>query len=369
MGDRSAIEWTDATWNPVTGCSKVSPGCAHCYAATLAPRLARMGQQGYTELPWTPENAAANVFLHVDRLAMPIRWTRPRRIFVNSMSDLFHEQVPDEFILRVFGTMRAAPQHAFQVLTKRPDRMRDLVTRLAWRTPTQQERDAGVRSYVAYLGAPGSDPLSNVWLGTSVENQTWADRRIPELLATPAAVRFLSCEPLLGHVDLSVGLRVSWQCSGCRHYYAGRHRETCPDCGRVGYWTGSHAFNRPDSQTGSGIDWVIAGGESGPGARPMHSDWVRSLRDQCRAMDTAFLFKQWGQWARGSSMTRNGWRDEDLVIARDGRAVPWADVERTLARDHQAALGLEVLHRVGAKSSAGRELDGRTWDEYPAVPA
>lgn len=320
MGDKSAIEWTDATWNPVTGCSKVSPGCAHCYAATLAPRLARMGQKGYTELPWIPENAAANVMLHEDRLAMPLRWTRPRRIFVNSMSDLFHELVPDAFIDRVFAVMAMAPQHTFQVLTKRPERMR------AW----ADEWDAGgaYTEVGIHDGVFGMHqgmhlkggyyrpwPLPNVWLGTSVENQTWADRRIPELLSTPAAVRFLSCEPLLGPVDLGAGLRVSWRCSWCRRYFSGRHRETCPECGRVGYWTGSHAFNRPDSQTGPGIDWVIVGGESGPDHRPVDPAWVRSIRDQCQATGVPFLFKQWG-----------------------GRT----------------------------SKSGGRELDGRTWDGYPS---
>lgn len=244
MGDKSAIEWTDATWNPVTGCSKVSPGCAHCYAAALAPRLARMGQRGYTELPWTPENAAVNVMLHVDRLAMPLRWTRPRRIFVNSMSDLFHELVPDEFIDQVFAVMAMAQQHTFQVLTKRPERMR------AWAQGWEDET------------APW--PLPNVWLGTSVENQTWADRRIPELVATPAAVRFLSCEPLLGPVEFSD--------------VTGR----------------SDAVTQWGRKALDGIGWVIVGGESGPDHRPVDPAWVRSIRDQCEAVDVPFLFKQWG---------------------------------------------------------------------------
>jgi protein gp37 len=317
VGDRSAIEWCDASWNPITGCSKVSPGCAHCYAATLAPRLSRMGQRGYTELPWTPENAAANVFLHEDRLAMPVRWTRPRRIFVNSMSDLFHELVPDEFIARVFATMALAPQHTFQVLTKRPERMREWVTKVAysehgwlthngdnprgWQSSIPGEKNGtGVviedgrtlqpngdtrdgKPVVKMTGEPRW-PLPNVWLGTSVENQTWADRRIPDLVATPAAVRFLSCEPLLGPVDFADVTRRS---------------DAAAQWGRKAL---------------DGIGWVIVGGESGPVHRPVDPAWVRSIRDQCAEAGVPFLFKQWG-----------------------GRT----------------------------SKSGGRELDGRTHDGYP----
>jgi len=251
MGDRSGIEWTDATWNPVTGCSKVSPGCAHCYAATLAPRLHRMGQAGYTDLPWTPEHAAENVVLHPERLDMPLRWTRPRRIFVNSMSDLFHELVPDEFIARVWMRMEAAQHHTFQILTKRPDRMLEVAGRL------------------------NAHPLPNVWLGTSVENQRWADERIPLLTETPAVVRFLSCEPLLGPVDL-VGPIQRWMAGRTGAVVAGGDGVTITYHGR-----------RP-------IHWVIVGGESGPGHRPMDPEWVRGLRDQCAMGGVPFFLKQWG---------------------------------------------------------------------------
>lgn len=284
MGDRSAIEWTDATWNPVTGCSKVSPGCAHCYAATLAPRLARMGQRGYTELPWTPENAAANVFLHEDRLDMPVRWTRPRRVFVNSMSDLFHELVPDGYIDRVFAAMAMAPQHVFQVLTKRPERMRAWVN--YW---TAQGEQVGIHDGVfgMHTGSRLANgiyrpwPLPNVWLGTSVENQTWADRRIPDLVATPAAVRFLSCEPLLGPVDFA--------------NVTGRSDA-------VAQW-GQKALD--------GIGWVIVGGESGPVHRPVDPAWVRSIRDQCDAAGVPFFLKQWGGARAGGKALLDGreWRE------------------------------------------------------------
>lgn len=289
MSDKSAIEWTDATWNPVTGCSKVSPGCAHCYAETLALTRLR-GRDGYPGLPWTPENAAANVVLRPERLDQPLRWRRPRRIFVNSLSDLFHEQVPDAFIDRVFAVMAMCDgirsngrRHTFQVLTKRPERMRAYLTdpETPWRIHSSVVklnvgyyppiREPNAQGYRGLDTGQWEIPLPNVWLGVSVENQRWADERIPHLLATPAAVRFLSCEPLLGPLDLA----------GVRH-----------------------------------LGWVIVGGESGPGHRPVDPAWVRSIRDQCGAAGVPFLFKQWG-----------------------GRT----------------------------PKSGGREIDGRTWDEYPRV--
>lgn len=272
MGDKTAIEWADATWNPVTGCSKVSPGCAHCYAERVSLRYR------WTSLPWTPANAGQNVVLHPERLVKPLRWRQPRRVFVNSMSDLFHEQVPDEFIDRVFAVMSATQRHTYQILTKRPERMRAYCA-----DPLRRER---VRAAVAVgvccawpenavlSGAGGEGwPLPNVWLGVSAENQRWADQRIPLLLRTPAAVRFVSAEPLLGPLDL------------------------------VPYLDPTFAADDPRSRRpGScALDWVIVGGESGgPLQRRLirSSDrdlgWVRSIRDQCEAFDVAFLFKQWG---------------------------------------------------------------------------
>ena len=179
MADKSAIEWTDATWNPVTGCVEVSEGCDHCYARTFAER--------WRGIPGHPYEQGFDVTLWPQRLEQPMRWTRPRRIFVNSMSDLFHDAVPDRFIADVFDVMARASHHQFQILTKRPGRMASLLG-----------RDAGPFSPPAHRGW-----LPNVWVGTLVENQHWADIRIPKLLDTPAAVRFLSCEPLLGHIDLA----------------------------------------------------------------------------------------------------------------------------------------------------------------------
>ena len=243
MSDNSKIEWTEATWNPVTGCTQISPGCAHCYAMRFANR--------FRGVPGHPYEQGFDLQLRPERLRQPLEWSKPRRIFVNSMSDLFHEKVPEEYIRQVFDVMEEAGQHTFQVLTKRAERVRDLAPALPW--------------------------PSNVWLGVSVENKYWTCR-IDALRDVPAAVRFLSCEPLLGplnNLDLT------------------------------------------------GVHWVIAGGESGPGARRPKPEWFRSIRDQCAAAEVDFFFKQWG------------------AFDADGR-------------------------RVG-KKKAGRELDGRVWDGMPSV--
>jgi protein gp37 len=214
LAGNSSIEWTEATWNPVTGCNKVSDGCKHCYAERMAKRLFAMGNPRY-------ENGF-NVTLHPDLVDTPRKWIKPRKIFVNSMSDLFHKEIPLEFIQKVFKTMNDTPQHSYQVLTKRPERIVELSSRLIF-TP-------------------------NIWIGTSVENNKVIER-IDYLRKVPAEIRFLSCEPLLGPLD---------------------------------------SLNLED------IHWVIVGGESGPGARPMEADWVRSIRNQCIQQKVAFFFKQWG---------------------------------------------------------------------------
>ena len=255
MADKSKIEWTEATWNPVTGCSKVSPGCAHCYAEAISRRF------GHSPAPWTPENAEVNVQLHPERLDQPYRWKKPRRIFVNSMSDLFHELVPSDMIANVFSVMGDNPRHTFQVLTKRADRMRKWLGEVESyaRQGQNEDWDAVTMNYPRYLADrlthESQWPLSNVWLGVSVENQYWADERIPYLAETPAAVRFLSCEPLLKPVDLMDHL--------------------------------------------DRIDWVIVGGESGPGARPMSVEWVRDLIDQCKCARVPIFVKQLGTaWSK-----------------------------------------------------------------------
>lgn len=214
MTAKTRIEWTGMTWNPVTGCTKITQGCKHCYAERMAKRLKAMGNPRYPN--------GFDITLHEDLIDAPRRWRTPSRVFVNSMSDLFHEEIPERFIERVFATMRDCPRHTFQILTKRSERLRELAPRLDW--------------------------PANVWMGVSVENAEVIGR-IADLNTVPAAIRFLSCEPLIGPLD-ALPL--------------------------------------------AGIHWIIVGGESGPGARPMAPDWVRSLRAQCETAGVAFFFKQWG---------------------------------------------------------------------------
>jgi protein gp37 len=562
MGDKTGIQWTDATWNPTTGCDRVSPGCDNCYALGQAKRLKAMGQAKYqTDGDPRTSGPGFGIAVHPDTLDQPLRWAKPRKIFVNSMSDLFHAGVPDEFIAKVFAVMAATPRHTYQILTKRHGRMRSLLNsadfvarvrrqmdvievdrqiaamgdevivaiagyrgyyvsdrgrvftgngsdRCLWREellPTTAEarrlycsakcrqkanyeqkvsrweppadamrqmspdvaeqghqrvtlyldgeprrelvhrlvlsafdrapepgeqgchvngdpsvnalpnlrwgtqednwddrkRHGNGRSYfkvsaeqvreIRQLAASGESacgigarfgisdtqvrnivsrrqwsyapdlqwPLPGVWLGVSVEDQQRADLRIPALLKTPAAVRFLSCEPLLGPIDLHA------HDDGLHHWLpdfgpiydppdqAMCQAHGCPDCPRVQPHAGC-AY----------IDWVIVGGESGRDARPMHPDWARSLRDQCAEAGVPFFFKQWGEWipdAPGrptASATRPGltWRWPRECLRPDG------------TRSSPGGEGGTQLIRVG-KHAAGRELDGRTWDEFPASAA
>lgn len=330
MSDKSAIEWTDATWNPTTGCTRVSPGCDHCYIERTPPFRT---QHRAFDKPGV--GGSTGVQLHPDRLDQPLRWQRPRRVFVNSLSDLFHDDVPDDFIADVFAVMAVAEKHVFQVLTKRPRRMRDLTNSMefAGRIIRSLSRLAGVH-HSLLPSRPW--PLPNVWLGTSVEDQKRAKLRIPQLLETPAAVRFLSCEPLLGPVDLTL----RW----------GGNEERDED-GNL-YWGALPAL----TASGGRIDWVIAGGESGPDARPMHPDWVRSLRDQCVAAGVPFFFKQWGEWVTEDQSP------QDAVLPGTAKLpfATYSDEDDALSGDQTA------VYRLG-KKKAGRELDGRTWDEMPEV--
>jgi protein gp37 len=248
----TGIEWTEETWNPVTGCSKVSPGCAHCYAETLSLRFGR------SVGPWTPANAAENVVLHPERLEQPLRRRKATMFFVNSMSDLFHELVPFEYLARVFDVMASEPgeRHVFQILTKRPERARDffewLWTEEAWPHLGDAIRAAGE-----------AWPRPHIWLGVSIENArfTW---RADALRQIPAAVRFISAEPLIGSLQPK---------------RAGER------------WPAVDGRRQLDL---TAIDWLIAGGESGHRARPMQAQWARELRDACQGNGTAFFFKQWG---------------------------------------------------------------------------
>lgn len=294
-GPVSRIEWTGVTWNPVTGCDRVSPGCDHCYALRLAARLKAMGQPKYQNdgNPATSGPGFA-VTTHPGVLAVPLRWREPRLVFVNSMADLFHPAVPDGFIAEVFAVIAAVPASTFQILTKRHARMRALLTRGAF---------AATVLGLARRHRPGRPdpawPLRNAWLGVSAEDQKRAQLSIPALLRTPAAVRFVSCEPLLGPIDLRAAVRTMGSERGHGLTMSFIHARGC--CARF-----------------HGVDWVIAGGESGPGARPMDPDWARRLRDDCAGEGVPFFFKQWGGFTA---------------------------------------------------KAGGRLLDGRTWDQMPTTTA
>jgi protein gp37 len=258
MGDKSAIEWTDATWSPVTGCTKTSPACASCYIERTVPfrTKGRRFVKGHIPLEF-----------HENRIDAPLRWREPRTVFVCSTSDLFHDDVPWAFIERVFDVMQEAARHTFQVLTKRADNMRMFAENWAFHH---------------------GGPLPNVWLGVSVENQHFADERIPLLLQTPAAVRFLSCEPLLGKVLIDNGTHSYFT---CRSTITEDEADEKESRGEDFYCCDSFMEH---GEHYHGIDWVIAGGESGPNVRPSNPDWFRSLRDQCVAVGVPFFFKQWG---------------------------------------------------------------------------
>jgi protein gp37 len=391
MGANTKIEWTNQTWNPLAGCSPVSEGCRNCYAAKEAVRLAGNPNEkisgkyeGTAEMRGAGDKRRAvftgRVNLAEDVLEQPSRWRKPRLVFVNSMSDLFHESVPDEFIARVFGVMRLASEHTFQVLTKRPERMADFLSGCrdweGWITHNgappgayhRPECDGPNEGIV--VGDRDNWPLPNVWLGTSVENQGAADERIPHLLRTPAAVCFLSCEPLLGPVNLTEWIGAIDHCGSCgaEHPYRTSDEDECPSCRDdnclITTWGAAEAERlrtgerwQPDCPDVDGpwqdLHWVITGGESGPNARPMHPDWARSLRDQCQAAGVAFFFKQWGEYLP-SGQTPSP--DPNDPLRTPGLS------ERNLVRFDDGATSM----RVG-KAFAGRELDGRTWDEMPEV--
>jgi protein gp37 len=363
MADHSKIEWTDATWNPVTGCTKVSAGCKHCYAERQWKRLSAPG------MPYAGR-AFTDVALHPERLDQPLRWRKPRRIFVNSMSDLFHPDVPDDYIDRVFAVMALAPQHTFQVLTKRPRRMRDLMIRAKYTSPGWAEAACGIEipgidkqseAWLDRIRALPSWPLPNVWLGASIEDQLTADERTVRLLQTPAAVRWLSVEPMLGSVNLP---RVDFHCDLCggTGMLARWPKGRCHHCNGRGFIPGISTdpkFGTPATPMRF-INWVVCGGESGPKARPMHPDWVRSLRDQCVAAGVPFLLKQVGEW---------GWASHVTEPAAISHAVCLHGIMAEFTQEAMRAACPECTRWEGlrkcGKRRAGRLLDGALWDEYP----
>lgn len=362
MGDRSLIEWTDATWNPITGCSIVSPGCTNCYAMQLAgTRLAHLpSRKGLTTASKSKPVWNGRVRFNEEYLTLPMRWRRPRKIFVCAHGDLFAENVPDEWIDRVFAVMALAPWHTYQVLTKRADRMR------AWATETWQPAPA-MRLSLGFSGRGGhvvdvpaetapttrwhrinkaldtidvpngsafwtpegslkarafDFPMPHVWLGVSAEDQRRFDERVADLYNTPAAVRYFSFEPLLGLIDA-----------------AGP------------FSTG--AFH-----------WAIVGGESGPDARPMHPDWARRIRDACAETGVAFHFKQHGAWVSVLDREKDDpdWRaDYRNAFSDDRPDIAWLNLDG--GRGFHGAR-FQVMRRVG-KRAAGRLLDGRTHDAFP----
>lgn len=291
---KSKIEWCDRVWNPVTGCTPISPGCANCYAKRMSERFA---------VQWglDPKDPF-KVTMYPERLEEPLRWKKPSMVFVCSMSDLFHDDVPEKFIIDILSVIAECQHenrgHVFLLLTKRPERMRKIISGETVANDVWLQTSRGVTM------GKSPWPLSNIWLGVTAENQEQADKRIPILLSIPAVKRFISVEPMIGPVDLN--------------------RITTPYCSGF-------------------LDWVICGGESGPGARPMHPDWARSLRDQCNAAGTPFMFKQWGEW-----------RELEPGESEANTA------GQVIASDHSRV----VVNRIG-KKAAGRLLDGELWDQYP----
>ena len=323
MADHSKIEWTDATWNPVTGCSVVSPGCTNCYAMKLAgTRLkhheSRAGLTRDTKAGpvWTGE-----VRFNEAWLTQPLQWKRPRMVFVCAHGDLFHEDVPDAWIDQVFAVMALAHRHTFQVLTKRSERMRDYLSRHRWHLWAAAGRAIDPLRWQNLPPIMGGDrtPVPNVWLGISAEDQLRADQRIPDLLATPAAIRFVSAEPLLGPIDFN---RIPMPQDEDRECSALSGHEIAGMVGNAVGWIPP-------------LDWIIVGGENGP--RPMLAEWAQAIRDQCAAANIPFFFKQWGSYLpAGQAMA-------------DGRI--WAP------------RGGPALHAV--KAMTGRLLDGV---EHNAMP-
>jgi protein gp37 len=383
MSDNSSIEWTDATWNPVTGCTEVSPGCDNCYAKTFAERFA------WHEGPLLREGVRRPAT--TDKLTLPLKWRKPAGCS-STACPTCSTKGPGRVHPGSSPIMARTPQHTYQILTKRHARMRSFVERLAFAVPTAEQRAAGISGRVPYLFANAGDnaslgavrPLDNVWLGVSVENQRWANTRIPALLDTPAAVRFLSCEPLLGPVDLD-GPVINGHRPRLTYWLTGR-----PGWGPEE--TTATGLKMQPLTTGPRVDWVIIGGESGHGARPMHPEWARQLRDQCVAAGVPFHFKQWGEWGPAPWVVRVcdpavGWQGtaEELAVAKAAAeacgathvyaswaheyghdlyepiAKPWSLERAEPLDDHQAPM------RRWGKKHAGRELDGRTWDEFPAV--
>lgn len=305
----SKIEWTEQTWNPVVGCTKITAGCKNCYAERMAHRLAYMGKEGYAHVTTKDGKWNGNVYqVFNNRLEQPLRWRKPRRVFVCSMGDLFHPKVPDTFIGDVFDVIRKTPRHTYQILTKRPERMLDIARQ---------------------LHVHGTERLKNIWWGVSCSIQSDLDKNLAFMAEVPSVMRFVSIEPLLENISF-------------RPWHEGV------------------------------IQWVIVGGESGPGARPMHPEWVRSIRDQCVEAQVPFFLKQWGEWAPWSY---SGYCPPTYTTIKAGcmLTVQGELIDKARIREVSAGELNDMVHgprkamcfdRIG-KKKAGCIFDGRTWNEYP----
>ena len=397
MADKSKIEWCDASWNPCrarnlkTGkvgwhCEHATTGCEFCYSEGFNKRLG-------TGLPYKPGHRKdIEIFLDEEMLIQPLRWKKPRRIFVGSMTDIFADFVTDEMLDKMLAVMALAPQHTFQMLTKRAKRMRSYFERYRGgddHNCADMVADAaavllgkpGARGADRYNGRSPGWPLPNVWLGVSAERQQEADERIPALLATPAAIRFLSLEPLLGPIDLKRWVPTGkWGTFKGQPVYNSKYFLTkCERCGWLGsselcdvvsYGDDADAacpsckeiFMCDEVQTR--IDLAIVGGESGSKARPMHPDWARSLRDQCHAANTAFFFKQWGAFAPVEISIDEFCQPDDAHV---GEKAVWEngrlDVLPPFGRER-----FQIMRRM-SKAAAGRLLDGVEHNAFPKVPA
>ena len=378
MADHTKIEWTDATWNVITGCSVVSPGCSNCYAMKLAgTRLRNIPSRiGLTRASKAGPVWNGTIRFNERWLDQPLRWRRPRMIFVCAHGDLFAEGVTDAMLDRIFAVMALCPQHTFQVLTKRPERMRRYVSGFdcdgARRINVADQAEALAK---CDQSASMPWPLPNVWLGVSVEDQKRADERIPVLLDTPAAVRWVSAEPLLGAVDFS-GIFMTNGRGGAGRYNA-----------LVGEWRPGDMAEFATSGLPR-LDWIVAGGESGHGARPMHPDWVRSIRDQCAAAGVPFLFKQWGAWApicemseaatdrcyRSNRRAKDGDCQDTLDEMYGRTRIVQSHVLHQDGSQHDNVAPMAFRQGTGAmtmfaigKKAAGRSLDGVIHDGFPVA--
>ena len=362
----------------LTMCQKISPGCKHCYAESITRRfwpkdakykVAHKFTMGTELVPvsfpgYTAEGVSSNAgefVLDEKTLLSVLKRRQPAKVFWGDMTDLFGEWVTDAMLDRMMAVCALTPHLTHIFLTKRAERMPDYFMNISLYQRWLRAADELRARFPRLCSIPISDPLRfslpNVWLGASTENQEQADKRRQPMLEIAARgwLTLLSCEPLLGALDLSGYLAVAWQCSGCRHYFSGGYRSICPNCQKDSYWTGSHAFNPKGGQVGAGLRWVIVGGESGnaPDIRPMHPVWAKRLLSQCLLADVPFFFKQHGEWARLASPP---------LPSRDRL---WLGDAGEMRVHGQVATDV-TMERVG-KKAAGRLLDGREWNQFPEV--